>query len=132
MKMFIPTIGTRLVLTEDWTFHLCFERRNQKFGEARGIVPPGPRTDWRKGWNQPEKAAVVTLPAGTILMVDRLYIRKGKSHQLVSRPLSDFDSLTFYAYDPNVPTKAKKPKSIGRFWAKLADVNTIECDVLDD
>jgi hypothetical protein len=68
----------------------------------------------------------VTLPAGTILAVDRIYIRKGAS---------DFSSITFYAKELgeiirpasrwSTVKKSKKIKAL-RFWAKLADCNTIE------
>jgi hypothetical protein len=51
-----------------------------------------------------------TLPAGTVLKVDRIYIRKGKG-------MSDYSSVTFYA------TIGKKKY---RFWSKLADVNNIK------
>ncbi|MDD3988210.1 MAG: hypothetical protein PHC93_04580 [Candidatus Omnitrophica bacterium] len=53
----------------------------------------------------------VPLIAGTILKVDRIYIRKGKG-------MSDFSSLTFYI--KNGPYKG------ARFWAKLNDVNQIK------
>jgi hypothetical protein len=68
----------------------------------------------------------VTLPAGTILKVDRIYIRKGQG---------DYSSITFFAEglgETIVPASgqvsarqydAKKKKL--RFWAKLSDVNTM-------
>lgn len=52
----------------------------------------------------------VSLPAGTELKVDRIYIRKGNS---------DYSSLTFYALIPGMKKKI-------RFFAKLKDVNNIE------
>ena len=55
----------------------------------------------------------VTLPKGTILKVDRIYIRKGKS---------DYSSITFYCKNLPNTTSKKKSKSF-RFWAKLEDVN---------
>jgi hypothetical protein len=70
----------------------------------------------------------VTLPAGTVLSIDRIYIRKGAS---------DFSSITFYAkglgeiqkqpstWDRN--PKPKKKKAL-RFWAKLEDCNRINFD----
>lgn len=69
----------------------------------------------------------VTLPAGTTLKVDRIYIRKG---------VRDYSSVTFFAKDLGETTVkhsrwvssnavAKKIKS-QRFWAKLADCNNIE------
>lgn len=56
------------------------------------------------------------LPVGTILTVDRIYIRKGAQ---------DFSSLSFWA---QIPMDKKR----FRFWAKLSDVNEIECTVLDE
>ena len=50
----------------------------------------------------------LTFPPGTILSVDRLYIRKGQS---------GFDSISFRVIKGSpIPT--------GRFWAKLDEVNT--------
>lgn len=66
----------------------------------------------------------VTLPAGTVLAVDRIYIRKGNG---------DYSSLTFYVKSTSL--EALQPSTLKargfkggrkRFWAKLADVNTIE------
>jgi hypothetical protein len=73
----------------------------------------------------------ITIPAGTTLAVDRIYIRKGAS---------DFSSITFYAKQLGEVTipgsrwswgnpKAKKIKA-QRFWAKLADCNNIEFKLL--
>ena len=65
----------------------------------------------------------VTLPAGTELKVDRIYIRKGAS---------DYSSITFYVtnlgkvfVNPVHNPKNKKNKSSLRFWAKLSDCNNI-------
>lgn len=70
----------------------------------------------------------ITLPAGTELTVDRVYIRKGAG---------DYSSLSFYIAD--TPLMALKPAGKGgfkkgrrRFWAKLADVNRIECEVIEE
>jgi len=74
---------------------------------------------------------IVTLPAGTVLSVDRIYIRKGKG---------DYSSITFYAKgfkeitkraDSMKPEKMKKQKAL-RFWATLSDCNKLKFDsVLD-
>lgn len=66
---------------------------------------------------------VVTLPAGTELKIDRIYIKKGQS---------DYNSITFYMKN----TKAIKVKSYWwskerakkslRFWAKLDDYKNIK------
>jgi hypothetical protein len=86
-------------------------------------------------WNNRSKEVMkekltVTLPVGTVLAVDRLYIRKGAS---------DYSSITFYAKELGeviIPgsrwswgnQKATKRKA-QRFWAKLADCNTIEFEL---
>lgn len=54
-----------------------------------------------------------TLPKGTILEVDRIYIRQGNK---------ECSSLTF---------KIRRKKVL-RFWAKLQDVNNIECKILEE
>lgn len=61
-----------------------------------------------------------TLPAGTELTVDRIYIRKGAS---------DYSSLSFWIVSSPHPLLKTKSKGVRkRFWAKLADCNTIEFD----
>jgi hypothetical protein len=65
----------------------------------------------------------ITIPAGSILKVDRIYIRKGAK---------DFSSITFYVRGfgeitrTEIWTKRKSTRKSLRFWAKLADCNTIE------
>lgn len=98
-----------------------------------------------------EPKVFITLWAGSVLKMDRIYIRKGQS---------GFDSCTFYLTStPTIPlvrvdatpelteltlkdsnaidikaksvpfTKKGSAKSIARFWAKLSDVNTMEISV---
>jgi hypothetical protein len=64
----------------------------------------------------------ITLPAGTILAIDRIYIRKGSK---------DFSSITFFAKNlgevivtHRYSSKPKK-KLAFRFWSKLHDCNKI-------
>lgn len=64
----------------------------------------------------------VMIPAGSVLNVDRIYIRKNAS---------DFSSVSFYIESsPNAdiaPILNKKGTSKKkRFWAKLTDVNNLE------
>lgn len=99
MNLYIPEIGDTIVLSKDWTFDLHAERRNT--GLIKHFGHPVPR------WSDPE-VYKVTLPAGTNLKVDRIYIRKG---------ISEYSSITFYA---------TIGKNKIRFWAKLSDCNTIE------
>lgn len=76
-----------------------------------------------------QQSIPITLKKGTILSVDRVYIRKGSS---------DFSSITFYAknigemiFDGSNIWGKKKPKKIKafRFWAKLSDCNEIEFSI---
>lgn len=129
MRLFIPEIGTRLLLEKPWTFRLHFEYRNENFGKGQGIRPPPPtpnRWGWAPSdpWWQTDEFTAFTLPEGTMLKVDRIYIRKG---------VGDYSSVTFYAFSPEEMAKGKsRPKSMGRFWAKLAEVNTIRCHIIED
>lgn len=60
-----------------------------------------------------QKRVEITIPAGSVLTIDRIFIRKG---------MSDFSSLSFYLREHPEHTFRKKP----RFWAKLEDCNRIE------
>lgn len=60
----------------------------------------------------------ITLPVGTVLRVDRIYIRSGKK---------EWDSITFsICKHPHFTEMKRKIVADGRFWAKLEDVNEIE------
>lgn len=108
-RITIPTIGSDLILATPWAFMLYHETRNEKFLETLGI-------EYDYSWRQQKMAASeVALPAGTRLKVDRIYIKKGNG---------DYDSVTFTMKKGNYPGDKKKS---GRFWAKLNDVNRIEC-----
>lgn len=111
--IFFPTIGTQIRLTAEWPFRLYGEYRNDALLAHLGYANTSastfmkhfalPHTDGHTGYDN------VRLPAGTILKVDRIYIRKGAA---------DFDSVTFYATYPGAPKKL-------RFWAKVADINGV-------
>jgi hypothetical protein len=85
-------------------------------------------------WNKRAKELAVdvievTFPAGTVLAVDRIYIRKGSS---------DYSSITFYAKGLGESElknrwsgKTTKWK-VQRFWAKLQDCNNIEFELMDE
>lgn len=125
MRLFIPEIGIDLKLLEDWTFPLYYEHRNAKLFQALG-VPPLPQDGFGiTGWeyqdhSRDEKSETVTLPKGTILKVDRVYIRKSS---IYGGDASKYSSVSFWA-------KLKGHKKKARFWAKLPDVNRVECVVL--
>jgi hypothetical protein len=63
-----------------------------------------------------DRGTPVTLKAGQVLSIDRVYIRRGAS---------DFSSITF--------NYIGAPKGSGRvrFWAKLVDVNSIEFESIE-
>jgi hypothetical protein len=98
MKLYIPEIGDQLELEKEWSFTLHNEYRNSSLF---------------KKMKYPKKDVTMTFPKGTILQVDRIYIRKGAS---------DYSSLTFYV-------KSGHCKG-ARFWTKLNDCNTMECTQL--
>lgn len=111
VRVRIPTIRTRLKLTRSWTFILHKEHRNNDFaGRIGAAVKSG---KWSHDWNSSE--VPVTLPEGTVLIVDRVYIRQGNGA---------YDSITFRLKKGDCPVKT----IYGRFWAKLGDVNRIVCE----
>jgi len=106
----IPTIGTVLKLTAPWVFSLYHESRNRDFLKKLGI-------DYRTtSYFEEKKHTDVLVPVETKMVVDRIYIRKGKK---------DFDSITFRLKKGDFPGNKK---IYGRFWAKLGDVNRINCE----
>lgn len=116
MKLFLPEIGNRLVLTKDWEFVLYWESRNAKLIEKMGFKY---EHIWSHKQNSHKKQNfLVTMPIGTVLSVDRIYIRKGNA---------GFSSVSFRI--PKVENK-KHTFSGVRFWASLSDVNQIEFDLL--
>lgn len=121
MKVFIPTVGQRVKLVADWTFPLYWEDRNDSLFTHLSIDRPERRTFYdnfeggREAYLQPTltrrklRSSPATLPEGTVLTIDRIFIRKG---------MEDFDSITFVL---NKPKGVKGP--MVRFWARLDDVN---------
>lgn len=63
----------------------------------------------------------VILPKGTMLAFDRYYIRQGAEA---------FDSVTFKIESCPDANFAKNKNTARRFWARLPDVNNIDCDVV--
>jgi hypothetical protein len=133
MRLLIPTIGTILMLTDDWTFTLREERRNQKFANqplldldyaswVGGQHLPDPDNPGRSKW-VPNKGKTqdITLPKGTKLKVARIYIRNG------GKDMKSYDSVTFTCNPHLTAAKAQKLGVLkGRFWAKLLDVNSMD------
>jgi hypothetical protein len=126
VKLFLPTIGTKLRLTKDWTFKLHDEHRNYGFLKALGFYDDKEDDGgwgFRRGtYGKP--VMEVTLPKNIILLVKRIYIRQGKR---------DFDSLTFST--PKVENKHLAEDFqvfVGKFfWSKLGDANTIVAEIIE-
>jgi len=115
--LFIPPLGTRLLLAEPWDFQLYNERRN-----ATLMVLLGDTRELK--YHDPEPIPV-SLPAGTELIIDRYYIRQG---------LDGFDSVSFRiegasASAPLYHGIGSKAKRQVRFWAKLDDVNRMSAEL---
>jgi hypothetical protein len=109
MKLQIPDVGDKLILIKDWTFSLHYEYRNDSLIEIL--------TGKKYNWDRDKKPFPVTLLKHTILIVDRVYIRKNTN---------DFSSLSF-RIDSCSNSKLNKK----RFWAKLTDVNTMQIEDVD-
>jgi hypothetical protein len=110
-RITIPSIGTLLTLTKSWTFGLYPEQRNS--GVWKVLVGEGSLNyrdlEARELRAQVQDFVPVTLPKGTVLSVDRIYIRQ---------KYDDYDSVSFRIKE--CPDERLDRK---RFWAKLHDVN---------
>lgn len=105
MRLYIPALGDKIRLIQDWTATINIDYRNRSFLEL--MLGKIDFIDWHGD-------RFITIPANTILTVDRIYIRKGANN---------YDSITFNIHqglNPHMP-KGKK-----RFWVKLNMANTIE------
>lgn len=135
MKLFVPELGTKLELTTKWQFPLYPENRNETLAKVLGYdlkylghVEYEGEFDWLKHhiWikdgEEDTTTIPVELPKGTVLTVDRIYIRKGAKN---------FSSISFFIKGmEKVTTKAKyhfhNPQARPvRFWARLDDCNNI-------
>jgi len=115
---FIPDIGTRVKLTKDWTFRLFEESRNYYLWQALGLKQCN--RSWR--YDNPMTEKKVVINAGSVLKVNRLYIRQGAK---------EYSSVTFNLQkgsEVNGDAVMFKKKGC-RFWAKLSDVNKMEVSV---
>jgi len=161
IAFFIPTLGTRFLLSQPLEFDLYVESRNDSFFEALGYthsrrwihypkeIPQLPLLnpmievgDWQHieehipgvgcGWTHRELKKRMRLPIGTVLTLDRIYIRKGSegynsvSFNLLYCPVASFCPRN--GFKNMGGSKATTPLIKGdkgriRFWAKLEDVN---------
>lgn len=121
MNVFIPTIGSELILAKACPVTIHSEYRNSSFLSAMGVAMDQKYINKTYGDLSVEnktlvakykvkvslKEVSITIPAGTALKVTRIYIRQGAE---------DFDSMTFQC-------AGNKDFPKGRFWLKLTDVN---------
>lgn len=121
MNLYIPACGDRITLAAPWTFTLYLEHRNIEFAKTKELVDKD-MNRWGGGFGNNMKRFEVTLPAGTILEVDRVYIRTFNKSYVKDE--NDYDSITWKIVNP----KNKKPFPKQRFWSKLVDANQIEFD----
>jgi hypothetical protein len=102
MKLVIPRLkADKFSLIKPWAFGLHHESRNDALFTYLGLTPI---TDWREQQTATPEAA--TLPKGTLLSIERYYIRQGNEQ---------FDSVTFMIHEINGVALKKKI----RFWVKL-------------
>lgn len=115
MQLFVPTIGSRMRLTEDWTFSVFLEHRNKTLEQFESCPKnTDPHNSW---WDYKcPKIGEITFPKDTILKLDRIFIRKN---------MDGFDSMSFFVEETSLKKKVSKSKRV-RFWAKLEDCNTIK------
>jgi hypothetical protein len=102
MKLVIPRLkADKLSLIKPWAFDLHHERRNEALFTHLGLP-------YNNRWLEQQTAApeAATLPKGTLLSIERYYIRQGNEQ---------FDSVTFMIHEINGVALKKKI----RFWVKL-------------
>ena len=116
MKLFIPKLGTVIMLRWPWTFTLHREHRNRTLWRiVTGASMPDPPYGIPLH-NQFRPTMVAILPSGTKLKFDRIFIRAGSEH---------YNSVTFRGEVEHNGVIRKV-----RFWASLDDVNNINCEVI--
>jgi hypothetical protein len=123
VKLYIPALKSEVKLTKAATVPIYHESRNFLFAKAAGVTKAtvpyfSNGHDGEIGFEthysdeRGMKKTPVILPAGTVLIFDRYYIRNGAD---------EFDSITFRIGDCPSPKLRKK-----RFWLKLGDVNGLD------
>lgn len=141
MILCMPTVGqkVRVLDGQQWSFKLYSERRNygawEYFGKDDGVAEIMARRSYyddfvldREGYYaaygrgaMPERKHLpVTIEGGSVLTIDRIYLRKGAG---------EFDSVTFILNGAKIPGK-KGANARVRFWVKLDDVNQGNLELL--
>jgi len=109
MRLYIPQLGDKLQLSNDWSFDLHSEHRNDSL--LKKLLNKSWSEDYVKFRQTGQRVGPtkVSLPKGTVLNVERIYIRKGATN---------YDSITFKIEDCDSKELIKC-----RFWVKLKDAN---------
>lgn len=134
--MFVPAVGYRIVLLAPWSFKLYYEHRNATMFDR--VVDGG----WKKlaadlnyvyhvdnDYSKGLKSIDVDLPTGTLLEIDRVYVRTANKSSASKE--DDYDSITFKVITHPTWKDPKKSKKT-RFWVKLEDANNIEYELPPD
>ena len=111
-QMYIPPLKSQITLAQDWSFTVYPEERNKSLYAAYNKKLEPVIGSYPIRYNIP--SFIATLPADTVLTIDRIFIRKGAE---------DFDSITFII--ESSPNPDFRPKKKVRFWVKLDDANNI-------
>ena len=112
MKMYIPSLKTKLQLTKLWTFSLFCEERNKTLWDLKSGRSP---LNMIPLMHRRGVMALIDLPKGTNLTIDRIFIRQG------SEP---FNSVTMRGEVEHFGNLYKV-----RFWVVLDDFNKMEATV---
>lgn len=131
MRLWIPPLDTMLSLDEDWTFTLHAEERNKGLMEVvegkkiRSWVHDGePGLYYQRmgyiDYDWTLYPLTFTVPAGTVLRLERIYVRRGAE-------MERFDSLTFRVMSSPDERLQAAGRQFGkggkRFWARLDECN---------
>ncbi len=152
MKLFIPEIGTKMILQDDWSFTLYAEYRNEKLFTLLDLATVrGPDTPTLQivSLSLLQQSFPNTRPdclgrhtfsinfnnirgwlSENTLGVDSISITLPENTELsidriyIRKGNKDYSSVTFWAKLPNQKKKV-------RFWAKLVDVNKMNISITE-
>lgn len=101
-KVFIPQVGDKIEISNNWNCKIYNESRNSTVFEALGIDVS----------TKNNSNIDITFPKGTVFKITRLYVRA---------PASSFDSITLSIVSSPIKKLAKT-----KFWVKIMDANNME------
>ena len=156
-KFHVPEIGTKLRLTEDWTFSWFWERRNIDLLmalEEKNLIDESKFQPtkievisyyWKQyaaiqkyfdkyfsvRWNHSNPRQGYVWPQGNPYCYMMTYPKDSIiiiDRYYIKKGNSDFSSVTFRTEKLNYPGFRKKP----RFWVKLQDANNINYELIEN